>query len=310
MHRPDWFLILNGKSAGDDVVREAVQAMRARGVALQVRVTWEDGDAERFVAEALARGAGHVIAGGGDGSLSEVAAALARADGDAGALPAMGLLPLGTANDFATAAGIPDDALEALELVRTARPRAIDLLRLDAGGRTHWAANLASGGFGTRVTVETNDGLKKILGGLAYMITGMAKVARIEPIAAHMRGPGFAWEGDFIALGVGNGRQAGGGQALCPDALIDDGLLDVTVVPALSGEVGATLATLFKAGKEAALDEVAVRARLPWLEIEAPAPLVLNLDGEPVESSRFRIQCVAGRLRMHLPDGCPLLGSR
>lgn len=310
MHRPDWFLILNGKSAGDDVVREAVQAMRARGVALQVRVTWEDGDAERFVAEALARGAGHVIAGGGDGSLSEVAAALARADGDAGALPAMGLLPLGTANDFATAAGIPDDALEALELVRTARPRAIDLLRLDAGGRTHWAANLASGGFGTRVTVETNDGLKKILGGLAYMITGMAKVARIEPIAAHMRGPGFAWEGDFIALGVGNGRQAGGGQALCPDALIDDGLLDVTVVPALSGEVGATLATLFRAGKEAALDEVAVRARLPWLEIEAPAPLVLNLDGEPVESSRFRIQCVAGRLRMHLPDGCPLLGSR
>src|SRR3546814_11492044 len=87
MPRPDWFLILNGKSAGDDAVREAVQALRARGVALQVRVTWEGGDAERFVAEALERGAGHVIAGGGDGSLSEVAAALAHADGDAGALP-------------------------------------------------------------------------------------------------------------------------------------------------------------------------------------------------------------------------------
>ena len=309
MHRPDWFLILNGKSAGDDVVREAVQAMRARGVALQVRVTWEDGDAERFVAEALARGAGHVIAGGGDGSLSEVAAALARADGDAGALPAMGLLPLGTANDFATAAGIPGNVPEALELVGGTSPRPIDLLRLEADGRIHWAANLASGGFGTRVTVETNDGLKKILGGLAYMITGMAKVARIEPIAAHMRGPGFAWEGDFIALGVGNGRQAGGGQALCPDALVDDGLLDVTVVPELSGEVGGTLATLLKAGKQAALDQAAVRVRLPWLEIEADAPLALNLDGEPVESDRFRVECVPGRLRMHLPAGCPLLAS-
>src|SRR3546814_11494682 len=74
MPRPDWLLILNGKSAGDDAVREAVQALRARGVALQVRVTWEDGDPERFVAEALERGGGHVIAGGGDGSLSEVAA--------------------------------------------------------------------------------------------------------------------------------------------------------------------------------------------------------------------------------------------
>src|SRR3546814_11600438 len=83
----------------------------------------------------------------------------------------MGLLPLGTANDFATAAGIPDDALEALELVPTARPRVIDLLRLDAGGRTHWAANLASGRLGPPVTVETHDTLRQIRGGLASLVT-------------------------------------------------------------------------------------------------------------------------------------------
>lgn len=310
MLRSNWYLILNGKSAGDDAVREAVQALRAQGVPLEVRVTWEERDAERYVAEALEHGASHVIAGGGDGSLSEVAAALAQADGDADALPALGLLPLGTANDFAGAAGIPDEPQAALELVRDATPRAIDLLRLDADGRTHWAANLASGGFGTQVTVETRDGLKKILGGLAYLVTGMAKVGRIEAIAARMRGPDFVWAGDFIALGIGNGRQAGGGQALCPDALVDDGLLDVTVVPELSGEVGGTLAALLREGREAALDQVATRARLSWLEIEADAPLVLNLDGEPVESNRFRIECVAGRLRMHLPDGCPLLAPR
>jgi len=309
MPRSIWYLILNGKSAGDDAVREAVQALRAQGIMLEVRVTWEDGDAARYVAEALAHGAGHVVAGGGDGSLREVAAALAHADGDAAALPALGLLPLGTANDFASAAGLPDDAQAALALVRDTAPRTIDLLRLDADGSTHWAANLASGGFGTQVTLETHEGLKKLLGGLAYLVTGMAKVGRIEAIAARMRGPDFAWAGAFIALGIGNGRQAGGGQALCPDALVDDGLLDVTVVPELSGEVGGTLATLLKAGREAALDEVAVRARLPWLEIEADAPLVLNLDGEPVESTRFRIACVPGRVRMHLPAGCPLLGS-
>src|SRR5690606_27727453 len=115
------------------------------------------------------------------------------------------------------------------------------------------------------------------------------------------------WAGDFIALGVGNGRQAGGGQALCPDALVDDGLLDVTIVPELSGELGAALVALLRDGREAALDQAAVRARLPWLEIEADAPLALNLDGEPIESARFRIDCVPGRLRMHLPAGCPLL---
>lgn len=309
MSRPRWYLILNGKSAGDDAVRDAVQALRSQDIALEVRVTWEEGDAERYVAEALEQGATHVVAGGGDGSLREVASALAHRDGNAGALPSLGLLPLGTANDFASAAGIPDDALAALELVRDAAPRAVDLLRLDADGVAHWAANLASGGFGTQVTVETHDGLKKLLGGLAYLVTGMAKMGRIETIAARMRGPGFSWAGNFIALGIGNGRQAGGGQALCPDALVDDGLLDVTVVPELSGAVGGTLATLLKEGREAALDEVAVRARLPWLEIEADAPLVLNLDGEPVESTRFRIACVPGRVRMHLPAGCPLLGS-
>ena len=310
MTPPHWCLILNGKSAGDAGLRDAVLAMRRRGIALDVRVTWESGDAERLVGEAIAEGIDTIVAAGGDGTLSEVAATLAHRDESAGTLPALGLVPLGTANDFATAAGIPDDALAALELVHAQAPRPIDLLRLDAYGTSHWVANLASGGFGTQVTVDTHDGLKKLLGGLAYLITGMARLGRIDPIAASIHGPGFAWRGDFIALGVGNGRQAGGGQVLCPDAMIDDGLLDLTIIPELSGEVAGTLATLLTDGSEAALDQAATRARLPWLEIDADAPFVLNLDGEPVESTHFRIECIPGRVRMHLPQDCPLLGVR
>jgi len=62
-------------------------------------------------------------------------------------------------------------------------------------------------------------------------------------------------------------------------------------------------------GKEAALERVATRAQLPWLQIDAPQPLTLNLDGEPVQARRFRIDCVAGRVRMHLPDDCVLLSG-
>jgi len=306
MTAPRWRLILNGKSAGDDDLREAVGALREAGITLDVRVTWEDGDAERYVAEAIRDGVDTVIAAGGDGTLSEVATTLAHRDGPADALPSLGLVPLGTANDFATAAGIPDEPLPALQLVRDAAPAPVDLLRIDAEDGPHWCANLASGGFGTEVTVETDEGLKKMLGGLAYLITGVAKLGRIEPVAARVRGPEFEWQGDFIALGIGNGRQAGGGQALCPDALIDDGLLDLTIVPELSGEVAATVGTLVKDGKHAALDRVATRARLPWVELEADQSLILNLDGEPVQSRHFRIECVPGRLRMHLPVACPL----
>ena len=304
-----WRLILNGKSAGNDAVRDAVAMLRDSGVRLDVRVTWEHGDGERYVAEAIADCVDTVIAGGGDGTLSEVAAALAHRDESAETLPSLGLLPLGTANDFASAAGIPVEPEAALQVIRDSAGVSIDLLKLQANDETHWAANLASGGFGTQVTTETNEGLKKLLGGLAYVLTGLSKLGRIEPLRATVRGPDFEWSGEFIALGIGNGRQAGGGQALCPGALVDDGLLDLTIVPPLEGELLATFGTAMTEGKDAALDRVAVRRVLPWVEIASTEPLTLNLDGEPVEATRFRIECVPGRVRMHLPADCPLRGN-
>src|SRR5690606_13779513 len=124
---PRWRLILNGKSAGDEPLRAAVAAMREQGIALSVRVTWEEGDAERYVAEAIADGIDTVIAAGGDGTLSEVATTLAHRDEDANALPSLALVPMGTANDFASAAEIPVEPEAALELVRSATAQPIDL---------------------------------------------------------------------------------------------------------------------------------------------------------------------------------------
>lgn len=304
-----WRLILHGKRAGEEAVREAVAALRKEGLRLDVRVTWEGGDAARYASEALADGVDAIVCGGGDGTLGEIAAALAQRGEDARTLPALGLLPLGTANDFAGAAGIPAEPDAALRLLRERPAAPIDLLRLQANGGPHWAVNVISSGFGAEITSETHEGLKSLLGGLAYVVTGLARLGRIEPLQARLRGPGFAWEGEFIALGIGNGRQAGGGQALCPQALIDDGLLDLTVVPPLDGELLVTLGAAVKQGKEAALERVAIRATLPWVEIESTAPLAFNLDGEPLEATCCRIACVPERLRMHLPADCPLRGN-
>lgn len=305
---PAW-LILNGKSAGDDALREAVARVRGHGHELEVRLTWEAGDAARWVEDALRAGAATLVAAGGDGTLSEVAAALAGHPKPASALPALGLVPLGTANDFAGAAGLPEEPAAALELALTAPAAAMDLLRIEAGHAVHWCANLASGGFGTEVTVQTDEGLKKLLGGLAYLVTGIARLGRIEPVRARLRGRGFDWEGGLIALGLGNGRQAGGGRELCPEARIDDGLMEVTVIPELSGELVATVGTLVREGQRAALERSAMRARLAALELEAPEPMTLNLDGEPVEATRFAVRCVPARLRMRLPPDCPLLSQ-
>ena len=147
-------LILHGKQAMNDEVREAVRGMRERGWTLDVRVTWEAGDSQRFVDEAVAAGYTHVVAGGGDGTLRDVAEAVGLAATDA----SLALLPLGTANDFAKAAGIPLEPAAALALLeQPAKP--IDLGQVGE----QLFLNMATGGFGSQVTANTSEDLKKVL---------------------------------------------------------------------------------------------------------------------------------------------------
>lgn len=308
MHRTI-HLLLHRDGADHPDLPAAIDAVQALGHRVERVVTDSAEDARTAVRRAVEARADTIVAGGGDGSFSEIATALARMQPDAGALPALGLIPMGTANDFAGAAGIPDDVVRALEMIVHCEPRPIDLLRLLADGDEHWAVNLVSGGFGPQVTLLTDKGLKQVFGGFAYLLTGLAKLGKIKPVSARISGEDLDWEGDFIALGVGNGRQAGGGRMLCPDALVDDGLLDVTIIPELEGEIATTVKTLISDGRFAALDQVATRRRMASVDIVSADAIILNLDGEPVEARTWRIECVPGRLYMHLPDDCPLLAG-
>ena len=155
--RKAW-LILHGKQALNEEVRAAVNGLRERGWDLAVRLTWEGGDAERLVGEGLAAGYSTLIAGGGDGTLRDVVEALVKAQSDA----SLALLPLGTANDFAHAAGIPLTPAAALALLEC-EPVAVDVGM--AGERAF--LNMATGGFGSNVTANTPEELKKVLGGAA-----------------------------------------------------------------------------------------------------------------------------------------------
>ncbi|AXM95710.1 lipid kinase YegS [Pseudomonas plecoglossicida] len=283
-------LILHGKQAMNEDVRQGVMAMRERGWTLDVRVTWEGGDAQRLVGEALAAGYSHLIAGGGDGTLRDVAEAMGQAGTDA----SLALLPLGTANDFAKAAGVslqPGEALALLELP----PRPIDLGRVG----DQWFLNMATGGFGSQVTANTSEDLKKVLGAAAYLFTGLTRFSELQTAAVEVAGPGFQWQGELLALGIGNGRQAGGGQVLCPDARIDDGLLDIAILPAPQEMVGALRELLAGEG-------LFVRSRLPWVEIKCSQGLDINLDGEPLQADSLRFEVCPSALRLHVPANSPL----
>lgn len=292
------FLILNGKGAGSPEVREAVLEARRQGHDMVVRVTWEGGDAARYVNEAVQCRAAIVVAGGGDGTVNEVASALLAVP--AAARPALGVLPLGTANDFAHGAGIPLEPAAALALILKGRAAAVDAVMVNDRA----FLNMATGGFGTQVTVETPPEQKARLGGFAYLLTGLVRLGSARAERVSVTAPGFHWKGHFLVLALGNGCQAGGGQRLCPEARLDSGMVELRI---LAGE--ALLPAVIDSLREGNEAESLVSARLPRLTLEAPEAFCLNLDGEPLTDTRFEIEVLPGALRCFLPEDCPLLGA-
>lgn len=295
--QPLTLVILNGKGAGAEDVRAAIVTLRDEGFDIAVRVTWEKGDAERYVKEAVQLSAETVVAGGGDGTINEVAAALAVAGTDR--RPVLGILPLGTANDFATSVGIPAEMEPALRLALQGKASAIDMARVN---EDRYFINMATGGFGPRITSETPEKLKSALGGVSYFLHGLMRMDTLKPDACEIAGPDFRWQGDALAIGIGNGRQAGGGQRLCPTALINDGVLDVSIITAQE-----LLPTLMHSLTRDDDNPNIVTTKLTSLRIISPHEMTFNLDGEPLTGCEFSIAVLPGALHCRLPPQCPLL---
>jgi lipid kinase YegS len=290
-------LILNGKAEGNDALKTAVARQRAIGHAIEVRVTSEKGDARRFVA-----GTGEVdllIAAGGDGTLNEVVHGLM--DLSTAARPVLGLVPLGTANDFATGCGIPHDPEQALALCMEGKAAPIDVGKANE----HWFLNAASIGFGAEITATTPPELKNLLGPAAYAVMGAILAMNVHHYRGTLTVPDREITGSGPVAIVGNGRQAGGGLQVTPRARVDDGLLDVLAVrdiPALA------LLTAARELQELSPDGEYINYwQTPWAEVHTEEAIPVNLDGEPMQFSSVRYEAVPRAIRLIVPPNCPLL---
>lgn len=294
-------LILNGKAASHDSLRRAVGCLRNEGATIEVHVTWEAGDAFRFAAAAADEPNQVVVAGGGDGTVNEVANGLMSVGSPQAIL---GVLPYGTANDFATGAGIPlNDPYAAIHLAATTDPVAIDLGCMN--GR--YFVNVASGGFGAEVTARTPLQLKNLLGGGAYGLTALVMAMHARPYRGTVSiDGGPATHGSMVMMAVGNARLAGGGAHMTPFATIDDGLLDVMIVPSHDSERFAhLLADLIELKEHGGEHYRYIRART--LALESEDTLQFNLDGEPVCGKSFEFSIAPSALNFAAPRGSPLL---
>lgn len=244
-------------------------------------ITTGDGDAERAAALAVDDGCVALFVAGGDGTVNEAMNGLAAA----GALDRLtiGVVPLGTGNDFAAALGIPTDVDAALDVLLFGRQILVDLGQVN--GRVY--VNTSGGGFIAEVSVAVTPQLKSIAGRLAYLIGGAQALIDFEPVGATitLAGAPAPLTHRLYTFAICNSRLIGGGRLIAPEAIIDDGRLDVCLIEEMSALEFAALARKVADGDHVNDPRVAyMQAETVLVEFEEP--LKVNTDGEVFEGQR------------------------
>jgi YegS/Rv2252/BmrU family lipid kinase len=205
---------------------------------LDIECTRAPRDAERIAREGVRSGIERIIVAGGDGTLSEVVTGLLSAQ--LGDYAVIGLLPLGTASDFARGLGQPPNVDAAIERLAAGKT-----LRVDAGRVTYrtddrqevtgYFANVASFGLSGVVDELVNRTTKVFGGRMSYMIGTVRGIARYRsgPVSISVDGE-LVFDGPLSVAAVANGPYFGGGMRVAPNARIDDGLFDWVIVPGMS----------------------------------------------------------------------------
>ena len=282
---PKTCIILN-PSAGklrdlDEVVARLKQLPGA-----EIRLTTKAGSAARFARTALRQGRELIVAAGGDGTLNEVVNGIGERAGDTG----IGLIPLGTGNDFARTIGIPTDLDEAIELIRGGKTRAIDLVRVTSD-EVRYFVNVSAGGFSGLMNEKLTPEMKKTWGPLAYLRSAAAALPELRAYRTTL-----AFENDeslmteLYNVVVANGRYVAGGMLIAPEAEIDDGLLDVVLIPKRPATELALVIAQIALGTHLSSDAIIFR-RTAKLTVNSKPGMWFNVDGELVgnEPARFEI---------------------
>jgi YegS/Rv2252/BmrU family lipid kinase len=290
----------SGSSAPDDLVRALADA----GVAVGgLRATSEPEEIASAVKEAVAQGVARVIVGGGDGTLSLIAGLLAGRD------VVLGVLPLGTGNDFARNLHIPRNVEAACRVIAGGRERSVPLGF--ANGRVF--LNAVSFGISSAVTRRLTPELKRQAGPMAYPVAAAAEAIAPKAFRLVMDADCAQLETDALQVVVGNGRYHGAGTMVAPDATLGDAQLDVYVVDAAAapGEEGvaaragnawtlARVGLLLRRGRHLEHDRVR-HYRCTRASFTCDPPQEVNADGELTGETPVSCEVRPSALRVLVP---------
>lgn len=250
--------------------------------------------AREHAAAAVAAGVDVLAVAGGDGTVHLGAQVCARTG------CALGIVAVGTGNDFARTLGLPvHDVDTAADVIGAGRARVIDLgHHADAAGVDHWFAGVLAAGFDAVVNERAN-GWRWPRGRLRYPLAVARELPVFRPIRYRIEVDDRVIRTDAMLVAVANGPSYGGGMQICPDARLDDGLFDVLVLHRIPmPELVRVFHTVFRGGHISHPAVQVLRGRR--VRLEAPG-VTTYADGERYQGLPLTCEVVPGALRVMVP---------
>lgn len=253
----------------------------------------------------LARQAGEqgydlVVAVGGDGTVHEVINGLMQVP--PGKRPALGIVPLGSGNDFAHILGVPEDPFEALHSALNGQPHSLDVgLVRDQNGRQEYFNNTLGIGFDAVVTIRSRK-ITLVHGFLMYFAAVVQTIVlNFEAMNLHVETEAETWDMPTLMLTLGNGPREGGGFLVTPEARYDDGLLNYATIRKVSRPMMFRLIPEVMKGTHGRFKQVRMGV-CRRMAVGSDRPLYIHLDGEifagfGADARRLEIEIQPGAVR-------------
>ncbi|RUL49323.1 MULTISPECIES: diacylglycerol kinase [Lysinibacillus] len=265
----------SGREAFKRYLPEVLEKLEIAGYETSCHATTGEGDAKNAAANAVERGFDIIIAAGGDGTLNEVVAGISPFENR----PKLGLVPMGTTNDFARAVHIPRKIDEAIDIIIQG-----DTIPVDVGliNDDRYFINIAAGGRITELTYEVPSKMKTVLGQLAYYLKGIEMIPSIKATNMRIEYDDEVFEGEAMMFLCGLTNSVGGFEKIAPDASINDGLFTMMILKKCNIADFIRIASLALRGEHLNDPNVIYRKSsvVKVSPAEENAEIHINLDGE------------------------------
>jgi len=232
--------------------------------------TSKSGEATDLAREGITRGFTHIISVGGDGTAHEVV------NGIAGSRVIFGMIPAGSGNDFPKAAGIPLEIPRAIEILASRSTRRVDL---GLFGNQYFINGLGIGLDGAVSHRFRN--MKRFRGELGYLIGAIQEALTFKSFKVEIITTAWQYRGTALLIGATNGPYHGGGFKLAPNAVVDDGLLDIYIFQDLPKLQRLIHLPKVRSGSHIELKEVEIK-NAESVEINLESKIPAHMDGEPL----------------------------